>query len=1031
MAPDRWPRRAAIALLSIFVVAWGLGGSAARAAPVLPKNFQDTVIFTGLTQPTNVRFSPDGRVFIAEKSGVIKTWKSLGDPGPPSVVIDLSKSVMNYWDRGLLGMALHPKFPHVPWLYVLYTYDAPPGQVAPVWNDACASPTTNGCTVQGRLARIPIGVDGKAVGPEEPLLTDWCQQYPSHSIGDLAFGADGALYVSGGDGASFSFVDQGQGGSPPNTCGDPVGQGGALRAQDLLTLGDPQGLAGTVLRIDPDSGQALPDNPLNLGPAGAERIIAFGMRNPFRLALRPGTKEIWVGDVGWTAWEEIERIADPTDATVENFGWPCYEGAGQQPGYAALQLCKDLYGGPLGAPGTVTPPHFAWQHGKAPGGAACQGGSSSVSGIAFYGGGGIGAGPWPKAYQGALIFSDYSRDCIWAMLPDGKGTPDPGNIVTLESGASGPVHLQTGPDGDVYYVDYTLGRLHRIQFFSTDKPPIASLKADVTNGPAPLTVHFDASASSDPDPGDLLTFAWDLDGDGLFGDAIGKTATFTYLKPGNVTALLKVTDVEGLSTTAKLVISAANTPPVATLKSPSPQPGWRVGDKIVVAAIATDAQEGNLPPAAFQWRVVMMHCPADCHGHDIQTVNGASGFTFTAPDHDYPSYLRIELIVTDSGGLTDGASINLLPETVGLTVQTAPAGLGVTVGADSRVAPWGQKVIIGSRISLGAPSPQLVGGVAYLFQKWSDGLARNHDVIAPAMAQTLVATFRPDRDGDGVVDEEDDCPKQPNPKQADGDKDGIGDACDSCIQVANPDQSDGDGDGVGDACDDCRMVKNVDQADGDRDGVGDPCDDCRKIKNADQADVDHDGVGDACDDCRMVKNADQADGDQDGVGDACDDCRKIKNADQKDADQDGVGDACDDCRLIKNGDQADGDRDGVGDACDDCPMVGDAEQWDSDGDGRGDACDRCPSVADAPQTDSDGDGIGDACDSCATAANPTQEDSDGDGIGDACDPCPVGACAAPAKAGCSCTIGARRAAVGPAFALLVLALAALALRRRR
>ena len=65
-------------------------------------------------------------------------------------------------------------------------------------------------------------------GTEQVLIHDWCQQYPSHSIGDLQFGADGALYVSGGDGASFNYVDYGQDGTG-NPCADPPGVGGARR----------------------------------------------------------------------------------------------------------------------------------------------------------------------------------------------------------------------------------------------------------------------------------------------------------------------------------------------------------------------------------------------------------------------------------------------------------------------------------------------------------------------------------------------------------------------------------------------------------------------------------------------------------------------------------------------------------------------------------------------------------------------------------------------------------------------------------
>ena len=104
------------------------------------------------------------------------------------------------------------------------------------------------------------------------------------------------------------------------------------------------------------------------------------MRNPFRFTARPGTDELWVGDVGWTAWEEINRIQNATDTTVENFGWPCYEGNGPQPGYdgANLNICESLYG----QAGAVTAPHYTYHHNnRVVPNETCPTGSSSVAGL--------------------------------------------------------------------------------------------------------------------------------------------------------------------------------------------------------------------------------------------------------------------------------------------------------------------------------------------------------------------------------------------------------------------------------------------------------------------------------------------------------------------------------------------------------------------------------------------------------------------------------------------------------------------------
>src|SRR5262245_49633303 len=100
-----------------------VSGAAPLAAQTLPTAFRDKVVFSGLTQPTAMAFSPDGRVFVAEKSGLIKLFASLSAT-TPTVFADLRGEVHNFWDRGLLGLALHPNFPATPYVYVLYTYDA-------------------------------------------------------------------------------------------------------------------------------------------------------------------------------------------------------------------------------------------------------------------------------------------------------------------------------------------------------------------------------------------------------------------------------------------------------------------------------------------------------------------------------------------------------------------------------------------------------------------------------------------------------------------------------------------------------------------------------------------------------------------------------------------------------------------------------------------------------------------------------------------------------------------------------------------
>ncbi len=110
---------------------------AAESSASVPPGFSDDVVWSGLTQPTVVAFAPTGRIFVAQKNGKIRAYSSLTDTTGTQIA-DLSSEVYNYWDRGLLGLAVDPNFgPSRPYLYVAYTYDRMLGDsTAPLWNDA-------------------------------------------------------------------------------------------------------------------------------------------------------------------------------------------------------------------------------------------------------------------------------------------------------------------------------------------------------------------------------------------------------------------------------------------------------------------------------------------------------------------------------------------------------------------------------------------------------------------------------------------------------------------------------------------------------------------------------------------------------------------------------------------------------------------------------------------------------------------------------------------------------------------------------
>jgi glucose/arabinose dehydrogenase len=737
--------RAVITLAGLLAAVLVLSTTPAEAA-TLPEGFADETVWSGLTNPVNIEFAPDGTVFVAEKGGEIKVFDSISDTSPSAFGTGLATAVHDFWDRGLLGLAIDPQFPTRPYVYVLYTYDHVLGSSNPPprWGDGCPNPpgaTDQGCVVSGRLSRLTADSTGRRMvpGSERVLIEHWCQQFPSHSVGDLAFGPDGALYVSAGDGASFNYVDHGQTGNP---CGDPMGgagvgddEGGALRSQDRRTSGDPVTLDGTVIRIAANTLASLPSGTPAL-TSNAGRIIATGMRNPFRITTRPGTNEFWLCDVGWGTWEEINRIRP--GGAVENFGWPCYEGNDQQPGYrdANLAICSNL------ASSQVTRPYYRWQHGGPLAGSGCAGAGSAAAGVAFS----DPAGNYPAAYDNGLFFADYTRSCIGVIPTGSGGLPDPAQAQVFATGAFGIVELEIGPDKNLWWADLS-GYVHRISYTGGNQAPVARISANTTSGPIPLAVSFDGRGSSDPDAGDTIaSYAWDLNGDGAFGDATTATATHTYTTPGAYTAKLKVTDSRGLvSDPASVTISAGNSPPTAVIDAPTPTRTWTVGDTIGFSGHASDPQDGTLPATRLSWSLILHHCATstDCHIHAVQDFNGVASGSFSAPDHEYPAWIELQLTATDSGGLTDTASVRLDPQTVDLSFQSNPTGLQLTVGSSAATTPFTRTVIIGSHNTIAAPLTQALNGTSYEFVSWSDGGAAQHDVIASATPTTYTATYQP------------------------------------------------------------------------------------------------------------------------------------------------------------------------------------------------------------------------------------------------------------------------------------------------
>jgi glucose/arabinose dehydrogenase len=252
---------------------WSLSGKPAVVHG--PIELQSVVEHT-FSQPVFLLPSPDlsNRLFVVEQGGRIVILT--GGQRNPSPFLDISELLSTGGERGLLGLAFHPRYSSNGRFFVNYTR------------------AQDGATA---IAEYRVSSNPDRGDPHETILLVIPQPYGNHNGGMLAFGPDALLHIGMGDGGS--------GGDPEN------------RAQN------PEELLGKILRIDVDGPSPYripPDNPF-VGQRGKPEIFALGLRNPWRFSFDRNTGELWAGDVGEHLWEEIDVIEKG-----KNYGWRLLEG---------------------------------------------------------------------------------------------------------------------------------------------------------------------------------------------------------------------------------------------------------------------------------------------------------------------------------------------------------------------------------------------------------------------------------------------------------------------------------------------------------------------------------------------------------------------------------------------------------------------------------------------------------------------------------------------------------------------------------
>lgn len=354
-----------------------------------PAGYSWQLVASGLERPVGIASAGDGsgRLFVLEQPGRIRIVQ--GGQLLPEPFLDIQDRVGCCGERGLLGLAFHPQFPQNGYFYVNYT-------------------DLNGDTV---IARFQAADDlTLAVPDSEFRILGVGQPYPNHNGGALAFGPDGYLYIGLGDGGS---------------AGDPLGNGQNTNY-----------VLGKILRLDvttPLVGSVQPylvppDNPFNQG-GGTPEVWAYGLRNPWRFSFDRLTGDLYIGDVGQNAWEEIDFLPAGSPGGA-NFGWNYREGAhpfaGDPP--AGMELID---------------PVAEYDH------------SQGITVI----GGHVYRGSRLPEWQGIYLYGDYGSGQIWGLFRDAAGVWQNTLLFQLSFTITS---FGEDESGEIYLVDYA-GGLYRLE----------------------------------------------------------------------------------------------------------------------------------------------------------------------------------------------------------------------------------------------------------------------------------------------------------------------------------------------------------------------------------------------------------------------------------------------------------------------------------------------------------------------------------------------------------------------------------------
>ncbi|MFB7966226.1 PQQ-dependent sugar dehydrogenase [Streptomyces rubiginosohelvolus] len=689
-APPRWSRYAtALAALLAATLAVPTAGPALAADPetrapriaadIPAADYQQVQLALGaaeLGEAMSLAVLPDRSVLHTARDGTVRLTDAAGSTKTAGKL-----DVYTHDEEGLQGIAVDPDFTANRFVYLYYSplLDTPPGD-APTTGSAADFAAWKGHL---NLSRFVLKADGTLdPGSEKVVLeVESDRGQCCHVGGDIDFDAAGNLYLTTGDDTN-PFESAGY--APIDERTDHNPQFDAQRSS-----GNTNDLRGKLLRIKPtaDGGYTVPAGNL-FAPGTANtrpEIYAMGFRNPFRMSVDKKSGAVYIGDYGPDAGTtdpnrgpsgqvEFNRVTQPG-----NFGWPYCTGTNTP---TETYGEYTFPGGPSGAKydcasgpannsfrntglATLPPAQPAWIRYAGDAGSPPEFGGGSESPMAGpvynFDAGLDSAVKFPASLDGRFFATEYGRK--WIKPVEVKADGSPGTIDTFPWTGTQVMDSAFGPDGALYVLDYGTGAnnqaLYRVEYLAgSNRSPVAKAAADRTSGPTPLAVSFSSAGSADPEGGNL-TYAWD------FGDGTTSTdpnPSHTYTTAGTYNPTLTVTDPEGLTGTASLVVTAGNTAPTVTLTTPADGSLFSFGDSVPFTVTVSDPEDGTVDCSKVKVTYLLGH---DSHRHQITSKNGCSGTIDVPVDGEHDSAANIygvfDAEYTDAGGLTTHSDSILQP----------------------------------------------------------------------------------------------------------------------------------------------------------------------------------------------------------------------------------------------------------------------------------------------------------------------------------------------------------------------------------